>query len=94
MKKIQITKNALNELRCISSNENALFQTESGDILKILSPSYLSTFYLFTGQSMEDKILNAKEISNVPEIIVPKGLLILETILLGTLWIVQTGKVL
>lgn len=73
MKKIQITKNALNELRCISSNENALFQTESGDILKILSPSYLSTFYLFTGQSMEDKILNAKEISNVPEIIVPKG---------------------
>lgn len=49
MKKIQITKNALNELRCISSNENALFQTESGDILKILSPSYLSTFYLFTG---------------------------------------------
>lgn len=73
MKKIQITESFLNGLKCVSADENALFQTESGDILKILSPTYLSTFYYLTGQSLEDKILNAKEILNVPEIIVPKS---------------------
>lgn len=77
MKQIQITEKLLNDMRCISANENVLFQTTSGDVLKIMSRDYLYKYHLATGFSMEDKILSAKDIFNVPEIMVPKGALYL-----------------
>lgn len=73
MEKIQITEDILKRLNCIHANENMLFRMSNGDILKILSPSYIAAFNQCTGNCMEDKILNAKEVSGVLEIIVPKS---------------------
>lgn len=73
MEKIEITKDIFSGAQCICAGTNVLFQMSNGDILKIFSPSYIVDFNRYTGNSMEDKILSAKEICGVPEIIVPKN---------------------
>lgn len=72
MEKIQLSVTDFKNLARIHADKNMVFQMPDGDILKIFSPTYLQIFFNSTNGTIEDKILDAKEIPGVPQILVPR----------------------
>ena len=72
MRKIEITENILNQSRYIYSKKNSIYELPNGDILKLLSLDYMSSYQKYMDANLADKILFSKVIPDVLEIVVPK----------------------
>lgn len=71
MKRLELSDLKINA-QLTRTQASSIYRLSNGDILKIFSP-LTKQFYLIGGISLEKKILFAKGVQNVPEIVIPNG---------------------